>query len=495
MAIDFSKFFNFLFPVDATKPNSIFNDHRKLVLARLIKYQDYYDNDVFQYIEKLFPEYSDQSAGRLDYRPSRIPINYSRMIVNKLSSFQFTKPISFQVKKGNGKADDKLQKVMEGIHDDNNMNLKLMQSSQEANISGGVGIKIIYDDDLKQVRFLVRPRMETWVLTERDDTEKIIRVHFAFFLDGAGKRVWKQTWELQTFTDGTKRVFLDEAIWILDDKPIIDEQIFLGFVKIGKNKFLDFLPVYIIPNLPQVNRVFGMSELMDLIPLIDEILKKTSDSGDALRFEMFAITVFMNINPPKQNDKEAGLGLKTKPGAMWNLAGGSPTSNAVKPDIFKLESAFSYKDSLKEHVSSLKSLLFELSSVVQLDKKLDTLGNISGVALKLLFASMAIKTDNKNTVWEPKLEKIYLDMLRLKGLHENFKVPDDTIVDIQINSPIPQNEVEQMNVLSAKISNNLIAIETAMKEIGIVDVKAEMAKILEEGKADNEILNDIMNRT
>lgn len=493
MAIDFKNFFKLIFPAETQKMYSIFTDQQIAELNELIKYQDYYDNDVFKYISLKNPEYKDQNASHLQYRPSQIPINYSRMIVNKLSSFQFTEPIAFQVLKGNGKIDNKLQGFMTGIHNDNNMNLKLMQASQEANKSGGVGIKNVYDTDKKQIRFLVRPRMETWVLTDIDDMEKILKVHFAFFLDTREKTVWKQTWELQTMTDGTKRVFLDEAVWDLTDVPKVVTRIFEGFIQVD-GKFLDFLPVYVIANLPQANMIFGDSDLKDLIPIIDELNKKYSDSADALRFEMFAITILMNVNPAKQTDKEGGFALKTKPGAMWNLAGGSPTSN-LKPAVSRLESNFSYVESLKQHIGNLKSLIFEISNVVQLDDKLGTLGNISGVALKLLFANMAIKTNNKNTIWEPDLEKIYLDMLKLKGLHEKFKVPDDTKVDIQISSPVPQNEVEAMQVLTAQLSQNLISTERAMKEIGIVDTVAEMAKILEEGKADDEILKDIMNQT
>ena len=112
MAINFKNYFNLLFP--GMETNSIFNAHRQKILAQLIKYQDYYDNEVFYYIVQKFPEYDEQRSAQLNYRPSQIPINYSRMIVNKLSSFQFTEPISFQVKKGNGKVDDKLQQTMTG---------------------------------------------------------------------------------------------------------------------------------------------------------------------------------------------------------------------------------------------------------------------------------------------------------------------------------------------------------------------------------------------
>lgn len=493
MAIEFKNFFKLIFPVETQKLHSIFTEQQLKELEQLIKFQDYYDNDVFKYIAEKFPEYSEQKVSELNYRPSQIPINYSRMIVNKLASFQFSEPISFQVLKGNGKLDNKLQQEMLGIHKDSNNNLKLLQASQEANISGGVGIKIVYDEDIKQVRFLVRPRMETWVLTDIDDMEKILKIHFAFFLDVKDKQIWKQSWELVRFKDGTKKVFLDEAIWEVTDTIKLVKRIFEGFVQVY-GKFLDFLPVYAIPNLPQANMFWGYSELADLIPIIDELNKKHSDAADALRFEMFAITILMNINPAKQNAKKGGFRLKTKPGAMWELSGGSPTSN-IRPEVSKLESNFSYVESLKNHVSNMKSLLFEISSVVQLDDKISTLGAISGVALKLLFAGMAIKTNNKNTIWEPKLEKIYLDMLKLKGLHKKFKVPDDTKVDIQISSPVPQNEVERMNVLTAQLSQNLISTERAMKEIGIQDTAAEMAKILDENKSDDEIVKDILNQT
>jgi chaperonin cofactor prefoldin len=46
--------------------------------------------------------------------------------------------------------------------------------------------------------------------------------------------------------------------------------------------------------------------------------------------------------------------------------------------------------------------------------------------------------------------------------------------------PIPQNELEQVQIHVQKIAAGLEAVETAMNELGIEDPEAEIAKILEE---------------
>ena len=337
---------------------------------------------------------------------------------------------------------------------------------------------------------MVRPRIETWVVTDPDDVDKIRKVHFIFFLDTKNNIVWKQSWSLETSKDGVKTVFVDEATWKLGDTIKLVERIQSEFIKVG-SKFLDFLPVYIIPNLLQANQIWGMSEEADLIPIIDELLKKTSDSGDALRFEMFAITVLLNLSPTKQG-KDGESGLKTKPGAMWNLSGVSPTGD-LKSEVTKLEAKFSYKDTLNLHMQNLVSLLYELSSVVQLTDKNIDMSNVSGVALRLLFAGMISKTNNKNTIWEPKLERIYLDMLKLKGLHENITVPEETKVEIKINTPVPENRKEELEIVVGKLAENLISTERAMKQIGIKDPKEELAKIMAENAETDKLLGDILN--
>jgi len=105
---------------------------------------------------------------------------------------------------------------------------------------------------------------------------------------------------------------------------------------------------------------------------------------------MFAITVLLNIADTADNTT-----LQTKPGATWQLFGGDPTGG-TKPSVEKLESTFQYIESLKYHLDSIKSIMFELSDVVQLEgRKIESIGNLSGVALKILYGNMASKINQK----------------------------------------------------------------------------------------------------
>ena len=45
---------------------------------------------------------------------------------------------------------------------------------------------------------------------------------------------------------------------------------------------------------------------------------------------------------------------------------------------------------------------------------------------------------------------------------------------------MPQNEVEQVEVITSKISAGLISVTTAMNELQIENPEAEIAKIIEE---------------
>ena len=257
----------------------IFTNAQVQQLNLLIRYADYYDNKVFKHIANDYPEY-DQNQNRA-YTPAQIPINYSRYIIDKLASWQFEKSVDIAVT-SDKKSMEKKSKVVEdelyGFHKANNLNLKWLQASKEANTSGGVAVKLIYDK-VNGVRLLIRPRIECFPIPEFDDYETINKIHFVAFK--SDNIVWKQTYEL---VNGI--CYFEEATYDVRNQlkvvDVIQERVPLGNGK----KYLDFIPVYVIPNNPTIGMVWGYSELHDLIPIIDEINKKYSDASDALRFEM-----------------------------------------------------------------------------------------------------------------------------------------------------------------------------------------------------------------
>jgi len=467
------------------KSYSVFTRSQVAQLNRLIKYADYYENRVFKHIADEYPEY-DHNVNR-HYTPAQIPINYSRYIVDKLASWQFEESVDISVtspKKSMEKKAKAVEDELYGFHKDNNLDLKWLQAAKESNTAGGVAVKLIYDYEMG-VRLVVRPRIECFPIAEFDDYEKINKVHFVAFK--TDNLIWKQTYQMIG-----ERCLFEEAVYDtknnLEIVEVIQEPVFLG----NGTKYLDFMPVYVIPNNPAVGMVWGYSELEDIIPIIDEINKKYSDSSDALRFEMFAITVMMNLKPfSTQNEKGPNKPV-SKPGAVLQLMGMPGPDGKIIGDIEKLESRFSYNDVLKEHLANLKAAMFELSNVVQITPEtVSKVGNLSGVALKLLYASMVSKVNNKNTIWKPKLAQIYSDALKMKSVYESYDYPEDLDIEVIMQEPTPMNEAEQVEIATNKLAAGLTSVKAEMSKLGVENVEELMAEILEERKTSEAAFGDL----
>lgn len=475
-----------------TEP-TIFTDEQLETINRLIMYQDYYENRSFKYISETSKEYRQYHSNR-DYMPANIPLNYGKFIIDKLAAWQFEIGIDFNCESEISPARaDEIEKDLYDIHKKNLMDIKLLQSATESNIAGSVTFKLKYEEDESYPRILVRNRIETFAITEFDDYEKLIRVHFIAFQDD--KTIWKQTYELIKNEVTKKNVcYISEALFdtknIETPKKVILKRQPLGF----NGKWLDFLPVYIVPNMAQLGMIDGISEMRDLIPIIDEINKKYSDLSDSLRFDMFAITVFMNAKIPTGADGKPQL--INKANAAWNIVGLSPTDN-IKPEVFKLQGTFNYLPSIQYHVDGLMAALFELSECVNITPAtVAGLTALSGVALKLLFASIISKTARKNIVWKSKLEEIYMGALKIKQIYEGYDIPDDLDIEVILHIPVPSNELEAVQVATEKIAAGLSSVTTEMNNLGIEDPEAELAKILEERLQYDKTLNiDTRNQT
>jgi len=470
-----------------TEP-TIFSDEHLAVIAELIKYQDYYDNKSFKYIADEYPEFRHGRVDGKDYKPAQVPLNYGKLIVDKLAAWQFEESIDFNCTSVLTDSDDpkvtnrsdEIETDLYEIHKQNKMDIKLLQSATESNISGGIAFKLKYDDKKNYPRILIRNRIETFVVTEFDDYENIIRVHFIAFQDD--KTIWKQTYEMVG-----EICYISEMLF--DTKDIkTPKEIIIEYQPLGKNKnWLKFLPVYIISNLAQLGEVWGPSELRDLIPIINEINKKYSDLSDSLKFDMFAVTVFLNAKIPK--DKNGKLELKNKAGAAWQLMGLSPTDN-VRPEVFKLQGTFNYTETLKYHINSLVAALFEFAEAVNITPETVTgLPALSGIALKLLFATIISKTNRKNTVWKSKLAEIYMGTLKLKQIYEGYDIPEDLNIEIIIHMPMPANELEEVQIAVQKLTVGLSAVETEMNNLGIENAQEEIAKIMAEKMQYDKVMN------
>jgi len=68
----------------------------------------------------------------------------------------------------------------------------------------------------------------------------------------------------------------------------------------------------------------------------------------------------------------------------------------------------------------------------------------------------------------------------MKAVYEGYDIPEDLDIEIITHNPLPQNELENVQIHVAKIEAGLEAVTTAMNELGIENPEEEIAKILAE---------------
>jgi len=471
-------------------------------INKLIKFNDYYHNDIWKYITDAYPEYSNKGVkGRKDYTPTKLSTNWAKFFIQRLASWQFEnnpsvsclaesldkkagqvgyKPTKKQLEEQE-KA-NKREQLIYKVYEENLMGEEWLKAAIEANKSGGVAVKLVYKN--KRLNIIFRPRIECFPISDSDNVKDIKKVHFCGFLpENNGETLWKQTFELRPLINEEGEVILDEngekimachmLEGIYNNKLDLVELIHNAYLGYGDN-YLDFLPLEIIPNEPELAVIWPTTTLMDdLIPLIDAYAMKMSDAADSLRFEMFCIRVLLNVE---------NSNLNIKPGALWEMMGGDKDHPV---GVENLESGFNWKEAFELYLNEIVDSMHLITGIVRLTpSQIKGMGALSGTAIKLMFALSVSVTNKRNQLWKPRIESMNKKILKMMkiyepGIHDDY-VEEYLKNEFIIRMPIPQNEVEQLDVAIKKISSRLSTIKNEMDKMGVENPELLLAQVLEE---------------
>lgn len=463
-------------------------------IARVLQLYERYDGlQVWKHYKK--PE-------GLDYDPTLLTINFDRLLVDTMAAWEFEMAPKWEVEPDvidnpidmvsenyepstdqdaeNRKAAAKEQ-LLNWVHRENKTHEKLIEAAKDRKIAGTVWAKIFYDKRQGKVRVAFRPDFEVIAKYNHDDEELLEEVHFFRYLDKDGRLFWKQSFILEWVEGkGDYECFLTEATYEIDE----NNDVWLHEMKIEKSAMgLNFIPIVEIPNerLTGMNR--GYSEIDKWAPITDEINKKLSDYSDAIRFEMFAITLLMNVD----NDK----GLNVAPGAMWNLQGAGGLLEGERPDAKKLESNFKFKEAVEAYLDRLYSNLHKIAEVPSVNTAEMNVGGINDMAVKLLYSSIISKTQRSWIVWKSRLELLNEYILRYMSARSNdsrFIYDRDLVNSIDNNFdntvhfrlPLPEDQAELIERLTTEMSSDLESIKGALSRLGVENPEAKLMEILTE---------------
>jgi hypothetical protein len=466
----------------------ILRDSERERIIACAKAQAYYDQKFWAYIveeerswegktlfEKQATDYFSPRDEELDYTPTKLELGYPKYFIDEMASWMFENPVGLKV------TNPDYHEALRRIHRSNLVDEKLMQSAQEGCLTGGIAVKVLYVPGLG-VRLIFRPSRECFPLMDPDDADVMKKVHFCAYLDD-DEHIWKQTFELVPWGQGqackvTEAIYHVNSLGRSNPVPEKSDQEILH----NGDRAIDFIPVQLIPNEPNLGDVWGKSDLEPLYSPINEICRKTSDLGDALKFELFPINILKNVLESEVDQFEI------RPGALWNLVDGD-SEHPASAD--KLESSMANADHVKQYVDMLKEALHLFSGVPQTTRdKVDATGQVSGVALKLMFTAIVSKSSRKLKYWLPRLERMYDYALRTASTYEGLDY-DPEEFDLEVNAVprVPQNEMEELEKQAKRIEMLVAKVVTVLQEQGIEDPEEYLAEVLTERRQIEDALN------
>jgi hypothetical protein len=444
--------------------------------------------------------WTNQKPNQLDYTPTTLAMNYPRKLVDTIAAWQFEKEPkvsvppdvlddpALMVKPGyapsngqeaeNSRAKAK-ERLLQWVWDDNRMHEKLLAAAKDRAISRtGVYARLHYDKRRGQLRILWHPSYEVIPVYNEWDTDQLDAVHFSAWLDEEGTRLWKLSYYL-VWNGDEETGFYDCEI----EEAVYDAELTVVESRVDRQSMgLDFIPVVHIPTEKLSGDLHGFSELEKMLETADEIDRKLSDYSDALRFEMFAITLLTNVEEDPKNP------LKISPSAKWNLGDGGEDGT---PDAKKLESGFKFKEAIEGYLDRMYEALHELSEVPVVNTSDMKTGGINDMALKLLFSSIISKTQRSWIIWQSRLQTLneyILRYMKARQDHSRFKYDKEMLgqvdefyySEIIFGLPLPQDQHALVTQLSEEIATQIESIKGAITRSGKENAEAKLMEIIAE---------------
>lgn len=337
-------------------------------------------------------------AYRREAGEPQITFNYTRALSDWFTNFTFSKGITFQSPK---QYMHTVPALLQRIWAKDNSKQKILwEIGNQGSVQGDAFIKVAYDppfeDAVGQVqpgKVRILPINASFCFPEwhPHDRERLIRFKLKY-------RFWG------TAPEGTRQVYTYVEI-ITDDT--IEEYVNDDLIDRRPNP-LGVIPVVHIANRIASASPWGLSDIMDVIPLNREFNEKATDVSDIVNYHTAPVTV---ITGAKASNLEKGANkiwaIGQKEARVENLAGGTEG----------LPSAITYLELIKQGMHEMIGVPEGALGQAQ------PISNTSGVALAIQYMPTILAYDQKRTQYEEGFKEI--SKLALKTL---FLFEPDTLI-------------------------------------------------------------------
>ena len=466
-------------------------------IRRQVESYDYYKGKQHMYDGQLiYPDELPRPPG-LDYDPVRFYTNYFKTFIQKKARWQMggqhkisvtPKQIDPQEIRMNPDYEPSEEQLAENVRaanteallytlwDENNMREKLMQAAKDRMIAGRVPVKIVFNPRIGKIRWVFRPDYECIPVYSEDDMEELEAVHFVQQMDDGdgGLVIRKQSYTAEYDANGNMECFVEEGLYDVELKLV-------EAIQPKQSTGLDFIPVVFFPITDLLADEVTNDEIADMRQLTDVINQLNEDSIDALKFEMFPMTAFLNV-PEGTTDNinvSAGATIEVSSGGM---------NNEAAPKIMKIESTFTWSTAFEQTYDRLKGALHEVTSVPNIIPQEMNFGGLNAEVIQLLFHSIITETQEHWLVWGARLSELHEKTMRYLQARTGARVfaydrevvrniGDNYANEMKFALPLPDNRKDLVELLTIETGSGFESVAGAMARLGVQDVGYKQSEI------------------
>ncbi len=420
---------------------------------------------------------------------TNLVVNYARAVVDKGVSYLFGRGIHLAVPelaalgedaaapgqtarsgdaamRGPGAARARLaERLLAQIAEENDLDLLLLHAATNAAALGDAALKVCWDTAAGRVRILNVDPFRFFPTWASDDLAALQRVALCSRLAAAEARE-RYGWRGPGRSSGDEVETLE--VWTAERFQLLIEG---ELVREDSNPY-GFIPFVHVPNLQPPNTPWGISDLVDLIPLNRELDERMSDQADLIRYHADPPVVFRGVE--RHSDLAVG------PGTVWDLPRDA--------DVSLLEWRGSLP-TLQEHIERILRALYEVAETPRTSFG-DSGRLLSGVALETELQPLIQRTLRKRVGWSAALRHVMrLALLLSERFDVRLRLDREPTpfapYRVQVIWPplLPRDDDAEAQRNLALVAGGLQAHRSAMDALGVLDPETELRRVRQDREA------------
>jgi len=257
-----------------------------------------------------------------------------------------------------------------------------------------------------------------------------------------------------------REIYTKELIYVEEDgKKVLEKQ----------HNYQE-VPIVHIRNMEVAGKWYGMSDLKDIKPILEELSYKATELRDILNYHAKPFLLVINAGEDLVLDRKATSALYL------------PQESDVRYVQLPTMGA--------EHESFIEFLLTALHEITAVPKgmlgEIRDVSNLTGSALSWRYQALESKMANKKACYAAgfgRLARLMLKACHYSGIHRiDESWLKDIYFDVEFPSPYPKNEYNQLNLDIQKINAGLESRLAVLKREGMTEEEAlkELERISKE---------------